>query len=506
MTDAADFTIREAAPETAQETIERLACLPSLDYELAREAEAKRLGIRVSALDDLVEAKRPTDTDRDARAVSLDDVEPWPEPVAAGDLLDALVRAIGRHMILSDAAKAAAAGWIAHTYVYERYQHSPRLAIGSPTKRCGKSTLLDLLRATCRRPLKADNISAAGTFRLVEALSPLTLLLDEADAFLAQNEELRGVLNSGFERSGEVVRVVEIRGEHQPVRFRTFAPVALAGIGTLPATLEDRSVPIALQRKAAAETVTKLRAPGARPALHDLARKATRWAADRGRHLDQNPDIPDALGDREGDIVIPLLSIADDAGGEWPARMRAALLDLFGKRNAEEGTADAGTLLLADLKVMFAELSATRLPSAQIVERLAKMEERSWAEWRRGQPMTAPQLAAALRPFGIRPGTIRTGAETVKGYHKTAMVEAWERYLPASTPSLPAGGGSEPSHRHKQGNSRGSGDFRPVTPAPGVTAEKSLKPADNMGCDGVTGKHPPLGGERVSGDAWEGDL
>jgi hypothetical protein len=177
--------------------------------------------------------------------------------------------------------------------------------VTSPAKRCGKSTLLDLLRATCHRPLKADNISASGVFRTVEALRPLTLLVDEADSFLGDNEELRGILNSGFERSGEVIRVVEVKGEWQPTRFTTFCPVALAGIGRLPGTLEDRAVPVVLVRKAAAETVVKLRARGARAALHDLARKLARWAGDRGPHLPMDPAVPDALGDAPAVRGIP---------------------------------------------------------------------------------------------------------------------------------------------------------------------------------------------------------
>jgi hypothetical protein len=110
--------------------------------------------------------------------VSLRDHEPWPEPVAFGDVLNSLTSAIRRHLILPPAAVVAVALWIAHTWVHERFDYTPRLAIKSPTKRCGKSTLLELLRATCRRALKADNISASGVFRTVETLAPLTLLVD----------------------------------------------------------------------------------------------------------------------------------------------------------------------------------------------------------------------------------------------------------------------------------------------------------------------------------------
>jgi len=419
---------RDAAADAAE--IARLAALDLLEYDREREDAAKRLGVRVSTLDQQVQDARPRPEGADGRMVALPEAEPWPEPVAAGEVLHGLVAAIRRHVILPTATVDCIALWIAHTWVFERFQHSPRLSVTSPVKGCGKSTLLDVLRATCCRPLKADNISASGVFRTVEALRPLTLLVDEADSFLGENEELRGILNSGFEASGEVVRVVEVKDEWQPIRFATFCPVALAGIGRLPATLEDRAVPVVLQRKGAAETVTKLRHRGARPALHDMARRLARWSADRGRLLNRDPEVPEAMGDREGDISIPLLSIADDAGGTWPERARKALVDVFSGRTANEGTAEAGALLLKDLRLLFLGQSALRMTSAEMVEALAKMEERPWPEWRNGKPMTAPQLARALAPFGIRPGTIRRGLDTAKGYYREAFEEAWTRYLP----------------------------------------------------------------------------
>jgi putative DNA primase/helicase len=500
---------RDRATDAAE--IARLAALDPLEYDRQRAAAADALGgIRVSTLDDMVQAARPKPEATHGRTVALPEVEPWPEPVAAGDLLHDLARAIRRHVILPASATDCTALWIAHTWVYDRFQHSPRLSVTSPAKRCGKSTLLDVLRATCHRPLKADNISASGVFRTVEALRPLSLLVDEADSFLGDNEELRGILNSGFEASGEVVRVVEIQGEHQPVNFATFCPVALAGIGALPGTLEDRALPVVLQRKGAAEVVTKLRAPGARAALHDLARKLARWSADRRRHLPVDPPVPDAMGDREGDIAIPLLAIADDAGGEWPARARRALLDLYGVRAKNEGTMEAGALLLADIKLLFTGLSALRLTSAQIVEHLAKQEERPWPEWRHGKPMTAPQLANALRPFGVRPGTIRVpGTDTAKGYYREAFTEAWARYLPGETPFPASEGVADPSQRHKRGNSRASGENEAVTPGSVLRPENPAKPKETAACDDVTASAPPYGGKGGGdgvGAGWSGAL
>jgi putative DNA primase/helicase len=372
----------DAAPGggDAKDEIARLAALDPIAYDRERTAAADRLGIRVSTLDQLVQAARPPADAAAPHAVVFTDVEPWPEPVDAAALLEDIAATIRKHVILTAAAADACALWTAHTWVAERFQHTPRLSVGSPIKCCGKSTLLDVLTELSRRSLKADSISASGVFRTVEALRPITLLVDEADTFLGDNEELRGILNSGFERSGQVIRVVEIKDEWRPVRFATFCPVALAGIGALPPTLEDRAVPIVLQRKAAAEAVVKLRAPGARTALRDLARKLARWAADRGGHLPQDPVVPDAMGDREGDISIPLLAAADDAGGQWPARARNALLDLFGHRAETEGTAEAGVLLLRDIKALFEGTSSLSMFSADIVSRLSGMEERPWPE------------------------------------------------------------------------------------------------------------------------------
>ena len=486
--------------------VARCAMLSPLEYDHVREEVAARLGIRVSTLDDEVKRTRPMPEAADGRGVALPMHDPWDEPVDAAELLSSLARAIRRHVIVPQATADAIALWIAHTWVFGRFQHTPRLAIRSPVKRCGKTTLLDVLDATCCRPLRADNISASGVFRVVEALTPGALLIDEADSFLRDNEELRGILNSGFKAEGEVIRVAEVKGEHQPLRFSTYAPCAIAAIGELPSTIEDRALPVALQRKAAAETVVKLRAPGARAGLAALGRKLARWAQDAGGALPDDPVVPDALGDREGDIVVPLLSIADHAGGEWPARARAALLAVFRQRNATDAATETGALLLRDIRDLFLGTSALRMPSAEIAASLGKMEERPWAEWRQGKPITAPQLANALRPFGIRPGTIRQGTETVKGYYRDAFGEAWARYLTPDTPSSPHPPVTEPSHRHNQGNSRDSEDLETVTPDPVLRPENPRKAAENKGCDGVTAENPPPREEGVNQTGWRAEL
>jgi putative DNA primase/helicase len=500
-----DATLADTMPESDDEAINRLAKLPMLNYERMREAEAQRLGIkRVSILDKLVTAARGDDDPAHSRSVVLHDAVPWPDPVDGAELLDALASAIRRHVILTASQADALALWICHTWAFDRFDHTPRLAITSPTKRCGKSTLLDVLRATCRRTLKADNVSASGIFRTVEALRPLTLLIDEADSFLRDAEELRGVLNSGFERSGQVIRVVERQGEHQPVMFATFCPVALAAIGELPGTLSDRAVPIVLARKAAAETTVKLRAPGARDVLATLARKLARWAEDNAARLPTDPAIPDALGDREGDISVPLLAVADHAGQAWGERGRRVLLDVVGLRAADDDGAETGSMLLADLRDLFRDHGkAERLSSADIATALGKMESRPWPEWRNGKPITVRQIAVVLRPFGIRPQNLKQpGGDVVKGYIAANFADAWSRYLPQPTPDCD----SVRYHRYQTGIAHINGKNNPLPMPLGSGSKTAISPINNNAVAAVADRNGGITADGVAERAWEVDL
>ncbi len=438
MDDGSGFTMNdEPPPETPDETVARLARLPELEYARVRKAEAQRLGISFGVLDRAVADKRAADAPNDpnaGRAIILPEPEPWAEPVDTATVLDELTAALLRHMIMPSESATVTALWIAHTWVFDRFDRTPRLAVTSPTKRCGKSTLLEILQAVSRRALRADSISASGVFRTVEALSPVSLLVDEADSFLPDNDELRGILNSGFARDGQVVRVVETRDGHVPVAFSTFAPVALAAIKAVPDTIADRSVPNRLARKAKHEKVILLRAPGSRAALAEIGRKLARWSADNRESLGTDPSIPAAMGDREGDISVPLLSIADHAGREWGEKARKALLTVFGTRARDDGDSEVGVQLLTDLRSIFLGQSALKMGSKDLCDRLAKIEESPWAEWNRGQAISPPRLARLLRPFKVRPTTIRTGRDTEKGYPKEAFEDAWKRYLPVDDP------------------------------------------------------------------------
>jgi putative DNA primase/helicase len=118
-----DDTAPEPVPadtpaESTKDRIARLAKLPPLEYDLVREEEARALGCRVTTLDAEVDKARAKPAATHGRGVALADIEPWPHPVAGAELLDGLVSAIRRHVVLPEAATVAVAGWIAHTFVF----------------------------------------------------------------------------------------------------------------------------------------------------------------------------------------------------------------------------------------------------------------------------------------------------------------------------------------------------------------------------------------------------
>jgi hypothetical protein len=79
--------------------------------------------------------------------VLFDTVTPYDAPVPIADLLTDIEAVIKKHVILSDHAAAALAVWVLHTYTFELRDTVAYVAIESPEKRCGKTTLLSVLAA-----------------------------------------------------------------------------------------------------------------------------------------------------------------------------------------------------------------------------------------------------------------------------------------------------------------------------------------------------------------------
>jgi len=66
----------------------------------------------------------------------------------------------------------------------------------------------------------SSNVSSSALFRVIEEMRP-TLFIDEADTFLGGNEELRGILNSGYNKKTPYVSCVVFLQQQAERMFST---------------------------------------------------------------------------------------------------------------------------------------------------------------------------------------------------------------------------------------------------------------------------------------------
>ena len=384
--------------------------------------------------------------------------QPPEDPAAREDgarLLDQVLNALRAYVVLpSDAAGAAVVLWVAASHGTPAWNAAPRLVIKAPEKRCGKSRLLDLIEALCHRPIMTTNASPSAVYRSIgqDPTNPPTLLIDEADAIFGpkaiEHEDLRGLLNAGHQRGRPAIRWDASR--RQLDEIETFALVALAGIGDMPDTIEDRAVIIIMRRRAPDETVRPYRTRRDGPALHHLRGRLAQWVCGHLHQLaEATPAMP--VEDRAADTWEPLVAIADAAGGHWPATARAAVLGLV-EGDQEPANVSLRVRLLIDCRTAFGD--ADSLPTATLLGRLRDDDEAPWATLG-GTGLTARGLSTLLRDFGITSANRRwpDGSQN-KGYLAADFADPWRRYCPPartghlSVPSVP------PSHTPESGTDK----------------------------------------------------
>ena len=402
-------------------------------------------------------------------------------------LLDRLRAVLVRFVVLpSEEVTDAVVLWIAATHAQPAWAHAPRLVIRAPEKRCGKSRLLDVIEGTCHYPLITVNASPAAVYRAIGTDDPPTLLVDEADTLFGSrksaeaNEDLRGLLNAGHQRNRPAIRYDA--ATRQVERIPTFAMAALAGIGTMPDTIEDRAVVVKMRRRAPGETVAPYRHRRDSPTLRTLAGELRTWLrADLDRLERAEPAMP--VEDRAADTWEPLVVVADLAGGHWPDRARTAAEFLTAEQQ-ETGPVSNSARLLVDCRAAFAESAA--IPTEELLTRLRADPESPWADWG-PTGLSARKLAGLLADYDIHSTNIRFPDGTQKkGYHRADFTDAWARYCPPDIDPAPDPSQASQAHHRRSardGNDPWDGSIRPSTPIrPALTSTNELGTDGTHGC------------------------
>jgi hypothetical protein len=274
----------------------------------------------------------------------------------------------------------------------------------------------------------------------VQEESP-TLLLDEMDTIFGpkakkENEELRGLLNAGNRRGSKAYRCAWEAKQRRTEAFDVFCPRALAGLGELPETIETRSIQIRLKRRKENEPIERLGPREIRrvePEARALKEQIEEWtAANVERLREADPDFPPGLRDRQEEFSQPLLAIADLAGGDWPARLRHALVEVLIKARTES----RGERLLRDCRRVFDRRregradTPDRIHSVDLCAILAEIEDAPWPELNHGKPITPRGLSRLLDGFKIRPQQLWIEGTNRNGYERFQFEDAWSRYTP----------------------------------------------------------------------------
>ncbi|NQE89905.1 DUF3631 domain-containing protein [Nocardia terpenica] len=422
-------------------------------------------------------------------------------PLDGASILDEVRELICRYCVLpSRPALNGVVLWVAATHLVSGFEYAPRLVIRSAEKRSGKSRLLEVVDGLVHNPLRTVNASVAYVFRSLGIDPPPTLLFDEADTIFGSkkvaenNEELRGLLNAGFQRGMTYGRVSG--PNHDPTEFNTYAMAALAGIGRMPDTIEDRAVVVVMRRRKDSEKVKPFRGTRDRPALHSVRDELAQWADQVRERITSYEPADLGVEDRAADVWEPLIAVADMAGGHWPRTARAAAAAMVSAAEDDNDTTSANVKLLADIRDIFAVTGLSFIKSQALCDRLHAIEESPWADWE----LNPSKLGHRLKEYEIK--TRHNPDKTERGYRRVDFLDAFDRYLPAlpHKASEPVQAVHQGDNQHEHPDNLSSAD---ASTAPEVSQDQSRStpmatPPDGSGRDSENlGYRPRTPGARI---------
>ena len=480
-----------------QAKVEKLSKMEPISRDIERKKLMKEYGISAAAINEAIKNIQ-AETQPDTSASIVSDITLWTETVDGARLLSEISSIISTFAIVPKHMDSVLALWVVLTYCYNIFRILPQIAIYSPEKRCGKSTLLEILHALVFRGLIASNISPAAVYRTIEKYQPC-LFIDEADTFYKDNDELRGICNSGHTK--KTAFVIRTEGDnHDPVKFSTWGPKVIALIGELSDTQHDRSIVVNMRRKLPGEQVQRLPLDLEEDCLI-IRQKCKRWADDNlDLIMSVMPKVPETGNDRQQDNWSPLFAIAECMGAGWLDKVQNALISVTEEVDDSDSIA---IRLLRDIQETFKNSCTDKLSSEKLVEELIGLKDSPWSDWSRGRGFSQNSLSRQLKHFKIRPFQLRIGGEKTRGYSLDQFSDSFKRYLPPLHPPKQSGTTVQPN------NCAGFPGFQGGTRKNAVPVENPLKPIPRLSCTAVPvdkggcPEEKPQARKIVNSDFWE---
>jgi hypothetical protein len=354
-----------------------------------------------------------------------EDVEPYAGNVNGLELVNELISIIKSHIILKENEAVAIAYWILQTYNIEAFTFAPRLLIISPEKRCGKSTLLQLLELLCYRSWPVGNCTSAVLFRMIEKEQP-TVLIDEADSFFHKSSEMRNIIDVGFQKKFNVMRSAGMNFE-QVKLYRVFSMMAIASINNLSDTIMDRGIKIEMKRKLTEENIQPLRARAQETRFQQIKQKCRKLMLDIGEQAGSIfIDYIEGLSDRACNVWEGIIAIATLIGDRERAICAAKEIYI----SSSDDTESIKNILLRHILKIFENHNFEDISSSVLVSDLISIDGGPWSEYPNGKPLTAHKLARLLKEYKIRTFQKNVNGSNTNHYRYSCFTEIFERYIP----------------------------------------------------------------------------
>lgn len=237
----------------------------------------------------------------------------------------------------SEAALTTAALWAAHCHARDAsktlvFLSTPRLLFSSAEPGSGKSHAMTLVSRLCPDPVIMTEPSEPAVAHSIGEHQ--TIGLEEVDVLFGSGQRkaaIRAVINDGYTPDGQWARV----RNGSVHRICTFGPLMLAGLdkvdsgtaGVMAATL-SRCIRIKMKR-APEDYVAPRFDRAARYAAAVIGERLGMWCSQELAAIAGHVPDMDGIGNRQAQLWEPLLTIADIAGGDWPAIARDAADELI---------------------------------------------------------------------------------------------------------------------------------------------------------------------------------
>ena len=305
------------------------------------------------------------------------------------------------------------------TYLTKNFHHAALLFLTSPVRRCGKSTLLQMCAYLFFNITNVKGITKASLEMLASAKG--TPLIDEFDQVIHNNPGVIGVLNGGIEAGAKVTLV----SKDGTLKTReTFGAKVLSGIGSLPTTLNDRSILVRMRRKLHTELLVKPH--DRKETLAFLKREIQQWCDANAALVSSTKVEPlEVNNDRFRDNYEPLLKIAACISKELEILVRDAAIRMVNSQYEEN---IGGERLLADIKLVLDASKKKEVGTNELLALLCEYEDSVWRRYKANSSITAVDLARELSLFNIRPVRIRNVTQ-MRGYKREQFQEAFMRYV-----------------------------------------------------------------------------